>query len=61
LIGLKKNLKILEDVVDVMAQTKWLLKDTTHINISVKRFKELTRAPKKKKKIKSRGLDSKTF
>jgi hypothetical protein len=44
LMGLEESLKILEDVVDVMAQTKKSLEDTTHPNTSVKRFKEMARA-----------------
>ncbi len=47
LMGLEDSLKILEDVVDVMAQTKQSLEDTTHPNTSVKRFKEMARALKK--------------
>jgi hypothetical protein len=39
LMGLKKNFKIPKDVVNVMAQTKQLLEDTTRSNINVKRFK----------------------
>jgi len=50
LMGLEKSLQILEDVVDVMAQTKRPVEDTTHPNVSVKRFKEMARAPKEKKK-----------
>ncbi len=40
------GLKIPEDVVDVMAQTKQSMEDTTHFNTSVKRFKEMAKAPK---------------
>jgi hypothetical protein len=33
-----------------MAQTKRLVEDVTHLNTSVKRFKEMAKAPKEKKK-----------
>jgi len=49
LMGLEKNLKIPEDAMDVMAQTKRLVEDTTHPDASIKRFKEMAKAPKKKK------------
>jgi hypothetical protein len=39
-------------VVDVMAQTRWLLEDTTHPNTNIKRFKEMVKAMKRKKKLK---------
>ncbi len=51
-MGLHKSLKIWEDVVDVMAQTRWLLEDTTHPNTNIKRFKEMVKAMKRKKKLK---------
>jgi hypothetical protein len=60
LMGLEKSLKIPEDAMDVMAQTKRPAEDTTHLDANVKRFKEMVRAPKKKK-IKGEGLASKTF
>jgi hypothetical protein len=50
LMGFEKSLKILEDVMDVMAQAKRPMVDTTHHDASVKRFKEMTKAPKEKKK-----------
>jgi hypothetical protein len=49
-MGLEKSLKIPEDAMDVMAQTKQPKKDTTHLDASVKRFKKMVRAPKEKKK-----------
>jgi hypothetical protein len=49
-MGLEKSLQFLEDVMDVMAQTKQLTKDTTHPNASIKRFKEMVKAPKENKK-----------
>jgi len=49
-MGLEKSLQFPEDAMDVMAQTKQLTKDTTHPDTSVKRFKEMARAPKEKKK-----------
>jgi hypothetical protein len=60
LMGLENNLKILENVIDVMAQTKQL-GDTTHHNINVKKFKEMAIAPKNKRKIENKGFDFKTF
>jgi hypothetical protein len=44
-----------------MAQTKRPIEDTTHLDASVKRFKEMARAPKENKKNQSKGLASKTF
>jgi hypothetical protein len=35
-------------VVDVMAQTKQPMEDTTHPNTNVKKFKEMVRALKEK-------------
>jgi hypothetical protein len=49
-MGLERSLKIPEDVMDVMAQTKRPMEDTTHSDASVKRFKEMAKAPKEKKK-----------
>jgi hypothetical protein len=43
LMGLEKTLKILQDVVDVMAQIKQLVENTTHSNTNVIRFKEMAR------------------
>jgi hypothetical protein len=50
LIGLKRNFKILENVINVMAQTKRSMENTTHFDANVKRFKEMAKAPKEKKK-----------
>jgi hypothetical protein len=50
LMGLERSLKILEDVIDGMAQIKRPAKNTTHPYASIKRLKEMARAPKKKKK-----------
>jgi len=49
-MGLEESFKIPENVVDVMAQTKQSLEDTTHPNTSVQRFKEMVRALKERKK-----------
>jgi hypothetical protein len=49
LMGLEKSLKILEDVVDVMAHIKQLVEDIGHHDVNVKRFKEMVKAPKEKK------------
>jgi hypothetical protein len=37
------------------------VQDTTHPDANIKRFKEMAKAPKEKKKIEGRGLASKTF
>jgi hypothetical protein len=49
LIGLKRNFKILENVIDVMAQTKRSVEGTTHLDTNVKRFKKIVKALKEKK------------
>jgi hypothetical protein len=49
-MGLEKNLKIPKDAMDVMAQIKRPTKGTTHLDANVKRFKEMVRALKGKKK-----------
>lgn len=49
LMGLEKSLKILEDVVDVMAHIKESVEDIGHHDVSVKRFKEMVKTPKEKK------------
>jgi hypothetical protein len=46
LMGLERSLQIPKDVINVMAQTKRLAEDATHL---YKRFKEMARAPKEKK------------
>jgi hypothetical protein len=48
-MGFERSFKITKDVVDVMAQTKQLVKDTTNFHTIVKRFKEMARAPKERK------------
>jgi hypothetical protein len=50
LMGLERSLKIPKDVMNVMARIKQLMEDITHLDISVKRFKEMAKAPKEKKK-----------
>jgi len=50
LMGLEKNFQILEDAMDVMAQTKQPAKNTTHPDANIKRFNEMAKAPKEKKK-----------
>jgi len=50
LMGLERSFKILKDVIDVMPQTKQLVEDTTHPNVNIKRFKEMVKALKEKKK-----------
>jgi hypothetical protein len=46
-MGLEKSLQFPKDAMDVMAQTKRLAENTTHPDTSIKRFKEMARAPKK--------------
>jgi hypothetical protein len=46
LMGLENNLKILEDVIDVMAQIKRSVENITHLDTSIKRFKEMARISK---------------
>jgi hypothetical protein len=43
-MGLEKNFKIPEDVVNVMIQTKRLLENIIHLNTNIKRFKEMAKA-----------------
>jgi hypothetical protein len=50
LMGLERSLKIPKDAIDVMAQSKRPVEGTSHPDASVKRFKEMARAPKEKKK-----------
>jgi len=61
LMGLEKNLQVPEDVVDVMAQIKQPVEDTTHPDTNVKRFKEMARAPKEKKKSRRRRFGFQDF
>jgi hypothetical protein len=49
-MGLEKSLKIPEDAINVMAQTKQPVEGTSHPDASVKRFKEMARALKEKKR-----------
>jgi hypothetical protein len=50
LMGLERSFKIPEDAIDVMTQTKQPAEDTTHFVASVKKFKEMAKAPKREKK-----------
>ncbi len=61
LMGLEKSLQFPEDAVDVMTQTKRPAENTTHPNASVKKFKEMTRAPKEKKKNRRRRFGFQDF
>jgi hypothetical protein len=47
--------------MDVMAQTKRSVEDTTHFDANVKRFKEMARTPKEKKKNRRRRFDLQDF
>jgi hypothetical protein len=60
-MGLERNFNFFEDVVNVMAQIKQPMEDIDHPNTSVKKFKEMVKAPKRRKKVKAGGLNSKTF
>ncbi len=53
-MGLEKSLQFLKDAMDVMPQAKRPMEDTTHPNVSIKRFKEMAKAPKDKKKNRRR-------
>ncbi len=61
LMGLEKSFQIHEDTVDVMAQTKRPAKDTTHPDANIKRFKEMARARKEKKKNRRRRFGFQDF
>jgi hypothetical protein len=61
LMGLEKSLQFPKDAVDVVAQTKRPAEDTTHPNVSIKRFKEMARAPKEKKKSRRRRFGFQDF
>ncbi|KAH8936714.1 hypothetical protein BDL97_17G098800 [Sphagnum fallax] len=50
LMGLEKSLLFPEDAMDVMAQAKRPMEDTTHPDVSIKRFKEMARASKKNRR-----------
>jgi hypothetical protein len=60
-MGLEKSLQFPEDAMDVMAQTEQSAEDTTHPDASVKRFKEMARAPKEKKKNRRRRFGFQDF
>ncbi len=53
LMGLEKSLKIPEDVIDVMAQIKWPVENTTYLYTNVKKIKEMARALEEEKKSKA--------
>jgi len=61
LMGLEKSLQFPEDAMDVMAQTKRPVENTIHLDTSVKRFKEMARAPKEKKKNRRRRFGFQDF
>jgi len=61
LMGLENSVKILEEMVDVMAQTKRPMEDTTHPDANVKRFKEMVRAPKEKNKSQRQRFEFQDF
>jgi hypothetical protein len=60
-MGLEKSLQFLEDAMDVMAQTKQPVENTTHPDANIKRFKEMARAPKEKKKNQRRRFGFQDF
>jgi hypothetical protein len=47
--------------MDAMAQIKRSMEDTTHLNVNIKRFKEMARAPKEKKKSRRRRFGFQDF
>jgi hypothetical protein len=60
-MGLEKSLQFPKDAMDVMAQTKRPMEDTTHPDTNVKRFKEMARAAKEKKKNRRRRFGFQDF
>jgi hypothetical protein len=54
LMGLERNFKILEDVINVTAQIKRPMENTIHFDAGIKRFKEMARTPNKKIKSNQR-------
>ncbi len=54
LMGLERSFKIPKDAIDVMPQTKRPVEDITHPDVNVKRFKEMAKTPKEKKKNRMR-------
>ncbi len=61
LMGLEKSLQFPKDAMDVMAQAKRPMEDTTHPDVIIKRFKEMARAPKDKKKNRRRRFGFQDF
>jgi len=61
LMGLEKSLQFPKDAMDVMAQAKRPMEDTTHHDVNIKRFKEMARAPKDKKKNQRRRFGFQDF
>jgi hypothetical protein len=47
LMGLENSFKFFDDVIDVMAQIKWLAKDTTYHDANVKKVQGNGKSPKK--------------
>jgi len=60
-MGLENSLKIPEDAMDVMAQIKRLAEDTIHPDASIKRFKEMAKALREKKKNRRRRFGFQDF
>ncbi|CAK9867234.1 unnamed protein product [Sphagnum jensenii] len=60
-MGLEKSLQFPKDAMDVMAQTYRSVEDATHRDTSVKRFKEMAKAPKEKKKNRRRRFGFQDF
>ncbi|CAK9191943.1 unnamed protein product [Sphagnum troendelagicum] len=54
LMGLEKSLQLPQDAMDVMAQAKRPMEGISHPDTSIKRFKEMAKAPKEKKKNRRR-------
>jgi len=61
LMGLERSFKIPKDAIDVMPQTKRPVEDITHPDVNVKRFKEMAKTPKEKKKNRMRRFGFQDF
>ncbi len=55
------GLKTPKDLVNVMAQTNQSMEDIIHFNTSVKKFKEMARGPKEKKKNQKQRFEFQDF
>jgi hypothetical protein len=54
-MGLEKYFKTLENMIDVIAQTKWLvIEEFIHFELNLEMFQNMARMFKKKKKMKAK-------